>query len=452
MKFKLIKITGLALLSAISLSACKPDMEESLPIVTFLVSESVKAAGSGNCAISINATGLYSGTVLQLAVLGAADTSGTFRTQYNTVYPSAQVSTQAELQAAPFNLKYDAFFTTNTVWTAAVRASYINTVATAMDAGSFATAGVSATTAAGLKAIRGTAILTCARIPRSSCAIGSLTTATLAADIVAQTAAVNVVLSTAEARKTPAYVNAVKSTGFSGLATTSTATLFDGSFTPASGGSATSFTGNNILASNAYPKFGTLVTLGFGNLMPVTTGTTAYALDASTFTQGSNIAVAQVTSCESIGLSDRGFTQTASASSVPLTPAKEIAYNFSTSGSAAALYATAIGATAGSGTQATEDAIQFNKALRSRFAVPLALQQGGKLDDISAISGNGGATATLTTCLYGQTAAIRTTAAAVLAASSSTLSGINDCPALASTAAARFGDTGNQTLANFPNN
>lgn len=453
MKFNSMKITGLALLSALSLSACKPDVEESLPIVTALVSGAVQSAGSGNCAISVNLTGLYSGTVLQLAVTGAGDTSGTFRTQYNTVYPNATVATQAELIAAPFNLKYDAFFTLNSTWTAAVRAGYVNSVATAMDAGSFATAGVSATSAAGLKAIRGTSILACARIPRSSCSVTGLTTLNLAADLVAQTAAVNLVLSTAEARKTPAYVNAVKTTGFNGHATTSTAlNLFDGTFTPTSGGSTSSFTGNNILATNAYPKFGTLVGLGFGNLMPVSTGTTAYALDSTTFTQGSNLAVTPVTSCESLGLSDRGITQTASAASLPLTPAKEIAYAFSTQGSSAALYATAIGASIGTASQATEDAIQYNKALRSRFSVPLALNQGGKLDDISAVSGNGGATSTLTTCLYGQTAAIRTTAASVLAAASSTLTGINDCPAAASTAAARFGDTGNQTLSSFPNN
>ncbi|WP_411821761.1 hypothetical protein [Leptospira sp. 'Mane'] len=490
MKRNFIKFTGIALVSALALSACKKEAVKEEPLLAALLSSVVKAAASGNCAISVNLAGLYYGTVEQLSINGALaaipavqTASAAFIAHYNSVNGTS--ITIATLNAEPYNKKYDTFYTDKDTWNATTRATLVNTVA------NDATVNGAVASLATLKSIRGTGLLACGRIPRSSCSLSGLGTTDRATDIKNQASVADTLLNNQACKKSSTTViNTIKDTIFRGLPTDTTATTADGvvyvnyaanattlAFSSSDTNAATGLgnythqQGNTILASNAYPKVGALVTLGFGQLMPAKAKTgdtaTAYSLSASESVKGTNIAFTTVDSCESLGLGNTGFVPTATTY---LTSTKEIVYAFSTNGTAAAAYASAIGAnltasgkpaagvasTTAADIQKVNDAYACNASLRSATSLPLAIG-GGKLDVIQAVSGDGNSSALLTTCVYGQTTALRATAAAVVSAADDSglpaaLANITHCPATASTGAAKFADTGIETLSNFPNN
>jgi hypothetical protein len=89
----------------------------------------------GNCAISVNLTGLYWQTLVQVAVAGAADAAAgnTFRTHFNALNNTNL--TNAQLQAEPYNIKFDAYFTDTATWTEATRATHLQAVLTAVGGG-----------------------------------------------------------------------------------------------------------------------------------------------------------------------------------------------------------------------------------------------------------------------------------------------------------------------------
>ncbi|MCZ8157876.1 MAG: hypothetical protein O9264_17280 [Leptospira sp.] len=479
MKRNFIKLTSIAMMSTLALTACKPDKVKSEPLLGLALASSIRSAASGNCAISVNATGLYYGNLETVAInsqnaAGLAAAYADFITHYNSTNGTSVTGTT--IFAEPYNRKYDTFYTDSSSWTAAKRAALISAIETAT---------ASNATFIALKAARGTGILACGRIPRSQCALTGLGTATRALDLTNQISAVNTVLTNTACRRpdvgTTAAIKEAGIRGFIGDVTfadgTFTSSARNGSnanFSSADGNTAAGFpnythiAGNTILAERAYPKIGALVSLGFGVLMPVSTGTTSYALSTSEYTRGSNIAFTVVDSCEGLGLGSNGFTT--NNATVPLMSTKEITYAFSTNGAAAGYYAEARGAlftsngkpapgvanTTAADIQKVEDAVACNRSLRAATSLPLAIG-GGKLDDINAVSGDGNGSATLVACVYGGTTTARTTLRTVLGTADdsgipATLNGIQECPTAASTGAARFGDDGLQTLGNFPSN
>lgn len=205
----------------------------------------------------------------------------------------------------------------------------------------------------------GLALMGCSRIPRSSCTLGAISTATQVADITGQAGVANTLINTSECRKNSSSTlspTRILTTLFAGLSKDRVVT--EGGFTyqnstlnpdgsssslttvygATEGGQPSTITGafntwtttNPIIASSAYPKSGALTSLGFSTAFPLTSGTTAYGVttgtavptsqtaqtDASAATTtttipwygGSNINLNTVTSCESIGLGTVGPT------------------------------------------------------------------------------------------------------------------------------------------------
>jgi hypothetical protein len=442
MKLKSLFIKTIAIGAVASLAVnCHAKKVEDNPLLFFALSNTITGLAQGNCAISVNLTGLYWQTLVQVAVRGAADAAAgnTFRTHFNALNNTNL--TNAQLQDEPYNIKFDAYFTDTATWTEATRSTHLQAVLTAVGGGAPFTT---------LTNVRGNGLLACARIPKANCSIGGATTGSIAGDLASAKNAYDAVYENADCKKSDSLLATLRTNLFKGAPSTQV-NLSSGPFTNpyynADNYAVTSST--SILPVKGYPKFGSLVSLGFGVLMPVKTGTTAYALTGGTsYTAGSNIAFTPVASCESIGMGDKGFT--VATGTTPLTPVQEVAYSLSTNGTAASAYNTARGLASGAyvASAAGEDAKNCNNSFRAKSPISLLLG-GGKLGDVNGGAGDGGVSALLTTCVYG--GSTRATTKAFLPAASAILTGINDCPSAAASAAAKFGDTGLINLANFPN-
>lgn len=452
MKLKSILKNTIAMGAIVSIAVnCKPDKVEENALLGILVSRTISNLASGNCAININVTALYFQNGIQAAVAGAADAAAgnTFLAHYNA--STGKSLNNAGLQAEPYNTKYDVYFTDLGTWNDATRATHLNAVINAALAGTLG--GAVQTQFGGLNGARGTGLIACARIPRANCSLGGATTASRANDISNSINVYNAYANNTDCRKTDTISTNLLRGLFKGdTSGNPVAILGGGSYTNPTSNADTASVGSGqvILGEKAYPKFGSLVSLGFGSLMPVRTGATAFNLTAGvSYTPGSNIAFVPVDSCESVGLPSTGFTVTGTT---PLTSTVEVAYALSVNGQAASAYNTAAGnpSAAYAATSAGEDAKVCNNSFR-RKSPPSASLGGGKLPDVSGGAGNGGVTALLTACTYGGNATSRGTANAVLAGASTLLTGIAACPAAAASAAAKFGDTGLTNLSNFPN-
>lgn len=435
MKLKSLFIKTIAIGAVASLAVnCHAKKVEDNPLLFAALSNTITGLAQGNCAISINFTGQFYSSLVQAAVAGATDAvSGTWRAHFNNVHGKSL--TNAELQAQPYNVKFDTYFTDKDTWNDATRATHLQTILTAIEANTFG----NAATFVALKAARGVGVLACARIPKSSCSLGAATTGSLEGDLANAKKTYDAVYENSDCRKTDAILGTLKTNLFRGAPATEVS-LASGPYTNAYLNADTSSVGTSqaILGAKMYPKFGSLVTLGFGAFMPMRTGTTPYSLTGGTaYVPGANIAFTTVSTCESIGLPGNGFVGTGTT---PLTPVQEVAYSLSTNGSAATAYNTA----AGAGTNATN----CNNSFRAKSPISLLLG-GGKLGNVNGGAGDGGVTALLTTCTYGGNTTSRGNANAVLNTGATT--GIAACPSTALAGAAKFGDAGLTNLENFPN-
>ncbi len=267
----------------------------------------------------------------------------------------------------------------------------------------------SAMGAVGLQsAVNGTAALACARIPRANCSVRALTTADQKTDIKNATKVVNTLLGNpACPMPDAAFRRKAIELGLKGLKPGTKVNLATGVYEAKSNisdyiqGTAFSLIGidssTRILPEKAYPKFGSLVSLGFGNLMPINRTNEKYESTSSNFRFGRNLDAKLVTSCESLGLSVGPSPSVTELNRKDLTPTQEIAYALSPGGSAASLYSEVGGG----------DPVACNASFRDQFSIPLALG-GGKLPQLTtAPSGNGGATQLLSLCVYGGNATKR---------------------------------------------
>jgi len=320
---------------------------------------------------------------------------------------------------------------------------------------------------------KGSALMACARVPRTSCTASSLLTATRDADVTTLVNYYQIINATPECRKPSTGLLAnVLSTGTVGLpkeatflGKNTTVNLGGGRIyqnTAAAGGSegsTTGFSSTGILAEKAYPKSGALLGIAstFTTAHPMNSGTTAYptATDgsiAAPWYGGSNINVANVTSCDALGLGNYGPTPIKPTDSLvtvnskkTLTDVKEVVYAFSVNNGVAKAYESAIAAT--SPLTATVDAIACNRQMRKITPISSLLNVGTTFADLNTTSGDGGATSLVTACVYGADSATRTTISALLG---STLPGLDSCPVAASSGASSFGATGLTTYTSFP--
>ena len=200
----------------------------------------------------------------------------------------------------------------------------------------FATTGTAFLVTA-LRQVPSTGILACLKVPRASCNTGTFLTSNKAGDIQSALAKASGLGGNKDCRQPDAN-------------------YFGASIALATNGtSQSSFTGNNILAEAAYPKFDKLVSLGFGSLMPMKSATTAYPVPAtalgatggtdataSVFNSdangGGNLSATVVDSCDSLGLGIGPFPKARPGIAKGLTSTNEIVYALSSNGSAAALY------------------------------------------------------------------------------------------------------------------
>lgn len=340
----------------------------------------------------------------------------------------------------------------------------------------------------------GTAMMACTRIPRSSCNLGSVSTASRSAAIAGVVRQHEMFLNYSDCRKPTAnFAESVlryQTTGLpsnqtvSGTVTdltipqitspldTSVGFKIRGAFKNLIGneGSTSSFAGNQIYAENAYPVSSALAQTAssFTALFPLTSGNAAY--DTANWKNGGNISLVTVDSCEAIGLGSVGPIPVKSTD-VPstidnkknLTEAKEISYAFSDNAAVATAYfgtynaaiagvANITSAISGAATSISTDAIACNTAMRNSFTVSGALG-GGKLPVLQVAFGDGQRTSLFTACLYGGTSATRSANSTSLGASVTSLNGITDCPATASTGATSFPKNGTAaSFTTFPNN
>lgn len=314
-----------------------------------------------------------------------------------------------------------------------------------------------------------TGLMACTRIPKASCGVGALTTSSRDADLKNAKATNFILNATDECAKpgdnfkkalirsllagTPSDVD-LSSYGFSNNDSTNEGVT----------GSTTSkpFQGNKIIASKAYPKFQTLVNLGFGYLMPMKEGTTAYDTTNSSETfmrNGSNINAVSVGSCDELGISR--YPYPGHAQPRDLTTGIEVYYSFSANGTAATAYdamsgvtgsatrgsssyTDSTGATVNYTTPSISDEVACNAALRKATSVPEALASAAgnsypyTLPEVQSTSGgpNQGAYL-LSLCYYGGKDA--TAKAMVKAAIESTLgAGIAECSTTAKNSATQF--------------
>lgn len=437
------------MMSTLALTACKPDKVKSEPLLALALASSIRSAATGACILNVNAAGIYYGQLLFHVINNTAGTAFT-RADYDLAIGKTGTATSAaEYNLIGYEEKYRAFFLNNGNWGTTQRNSRLATFKAAYDAG---TSGLGATTA-GVQQLVGTGIMACARIPRSSCSVTALTTATRDADVIAQTATYNAVTGNGDCRlPSQTFPLMLAKNLFRGLPSSITVALSTGNFTntptngmPLTVASGTPSTQATIFPEAAYPKSAALVSNGFGNLMPINKLGTAYptatsSTDTTAFYGGTNLTVTQVASCEEYGFS-YGIAADASENlRKPLTAPPEIAYAFSTNGSAASAYAATIqlstidsDASAAGGTNnvtlatagTIEDAVNCNNSFRARQGVSLALG-GGKLPTTnggaqSLANGDGRgddrASSLLSICLYGNTSARRGTSRTILGGS-----------------------------------
>ncbi|MCC5815436.1 MAG: hypothetical protein JJT78_11820, partial [Leptospira sp.] len=311
----------------------------------------------------------------------------------------------------------------------------------------------------------GTAVLACARIPRQSCNIGGFTTESRGIAIDQAVAANNTIANNSACVKpNSGFLGDVLRAQLTGLPRGNAVNGAIGVgnivsnpedfFNPISeGGTAPN---NRIFAERAYPVSGALsgISTNFNVAFPISEGSTAQTTGKNgiAFYGGSNVNFKVVPSCEAIGMGSTGSivqpdnaTAATLKAAQQLTSSVELAYRFSPGNTAATQYAASTGPSA-------EAKAECNNSFREKFQIPLAIG-GGKLPKIGgAQSGDGGATALLTTCLYGGTATGRTTSGQLLGAGAASLNGIQSCKEAAKSGAATFGDSGLDKLQNFPNN
>jgi hypothetical protein len=429
MKRNIIKFTGLAMISALALTACHPDRVKEEAGMAAVLSLAIRNAASGNCAISLNNASLYYGAIVYHTVnntnLGVAD-QGFLFSDYNAATGSSLTAAEYASSVGPtYNQKYDAFFTTTATWTTTNRNARLATQKTRLDIASAST-----------QQLVGTGTLTCSRIPRTSCSVTGVTTATRAADLTNQVGVYNELANNGDCRKTDSsFLTAAAKYIFRGAPSNLPIQTTTGIFTNTSTNGTPQDVANSrvsqlatILPEYAYPKFGSLVSLGFGNVMPINKNGVAYTTDTASTTStafhgGTNLAVTAVDTCEGIGM-EVAPTATATTKK-PLTSAAEISYTLSQAGTAASTYATlaALGGTIDSGANVTTftsptastDGVECNRSFRSKFNVSVALG-GGKLGVSNSSSGDGGGSILLSSCIYGGTTAKRAIAQASIGA------------------------------------
>ena len=115
MKLKSLFIKTIAMGAVASLAVnCHAKKVEDNPLLFAALAQTVIGLGQGNCAISVNGTGVYYGNVEQLtingagtAALGGADAA--WVTHYNAINGTSV--TAGTLPAEPYNKKYDTFYT-----------------------------------------------------------------------------------------------------------------------------------------------------------------------------------------------------------------------------------------------------------------------------------------------------------------------------------------------------
>jgi len=549
MKMNTFLKLGMATTLLLGAANCSQKVVEDKPFITLLLSNAIKSAASGNCAVSLNLATLYSGAVLQNAINTATTfTQAEFQEASGTTVGTGQ--TYETYASVPYNVKYDAFIRGGGTYNDAARTADINTGKAGVDLVALALLNASATssfasvnattfgvaqafwntysdaektaigaaaaaassnavtlaslntaygslaaygaslggglatffggviTAAGGQLAAGAAyqarqafanggaVLACGRIPRSSCTFAALTTADRATAVTNGVTNINNVANNTDCRKPNAdFINSLIRSSFTGLprGQVITGLSFRGNLTASptdsyiaisEGGTASL---NTIFAERAYPVSSALsaISTNFNVAFPLRVGTTKQTDGNGTIAYygGSNINLSVVDTCEAFGLAPFGQGTNKTNSTTlqaykTLTSTAEVAYAFSPQNSAATLYSALRGAVQGTPSEATNDAIACNNSFRSRFSIPLAIG-GGKLPVINAVSGDGSASALLTTCVYGGTTASLETTRSLLA---NVITGITACPATAKGAAALFGDTGVDTLANFPNN
>ena len=209
-----------------------------------------------------------------------------------------------------------------------------------------------ATSLVALRSLVGSGALACARIPRANCTYATTTTGSRQTDL-------NSIGSKYHLLNANSSCAQPDSTTLTALGN---AMNYEGNvLAPTS--SVSALTGNKLLPEKAYPKFGSLVDLGFGMVMPVKEGTTRYPdyttsatvnasfeVSSTDFgtegyftsmgtTGGSNIGYSVVESCENIGLGSGPFPNAPSGVKKPLTPVAELIYALGNNGGAAADYA-----------------------------------------------------------------------------------------------------------------
>lgn len=440
MNIKSIFIKSIAISAIVATAtACKPDVVEDDAMMAAAVSLAITGMAKGNCAISVNGTGLYYGGLVQATVenkiIAAGPTyissvAGTgFLDHYNSV--TSQNLAAAGLTTEPYVKKYDAFFTDAGTWDSKARAAYLKAAEGAIGAG--------------LPATKGTGLMACAKIPRANCSVGALTTANQQADIESKQSIRKALLSETACTVTPTQLTAANTALFKGAPATVQAE--NGVATPAATLTDKVDTTDSILGEKMYPAFGALVKEGFGVLMPMKSGTTAYELTAELYTAGSNLNATTVESCESIGI-EKG------KAGKGLSPVPEIVYAFSEQGAAATIYAVVNGKDPSLADYT--QAIACNTALRKTVnkGLPLALKNAGIQinTELLANAGNAGATESLGLCVYGGDASKRSTLLTETGLNVSPF--VKDCdPTKALSAVGKFGEVGLRSFkANSANN
>lgn len=302
----------------------------------------------------------------------------------------------------------------------------------------------------------GAALLACSRIPRSSCNLGNVATASLTAAKTSAAAAYDALQNNGDCRKPnsefmgrrilPNLISGLKNGDTISITTAGTITggttlnwgtnlkSFETSINnPYQAVSATVNLPLSLYASNMYPVSSALTNVSptFAVAFPLATGTTAY--DTTLYRGGSNINFKTVDSCASIGL---GVGKTpAAATKQDLTSPAEILYALSAQNTAATWYAAnAVSAIDG---LSSNDAIACNSSMRKNFTVPTALNE--KLPTLNVTAGDGSASSLISSCVYGKNTATVATVTTVLG---TTINGLAACPTSASTAASTFGSTG----------
>jgi hypothetical protein len=339
MKLKSLFIKTIAMGAVASLAVnCHAKKVDDNPLLFFALSNTITSLAQGNCAISVNITALSYQNAIKTAVdntivaggpIYASDAAAStaFITHYNAV--NGTNVDKAGLLAAQYNKKFDTFFTDLGTWNGTTRAAYLKAVYNAIVAG-LPTGAI------------GTGLLACARIPKANCSFAGATTANQESDLASARKTYDAIYNNSDCRKDLTILQTLKDNIFKGAPAT-VQSLQDGAYTnPATNGNTASFaTTQSILAEKGYPKFGSFVSLGFGALMPVKDGNTAFSLTTTEYVAGSNIAFTNASTVNLLEWVIKEFT--VATGTTLLTPVTEVAYSLSTNGTAASAYNTARG-------------------------------------------------------------------------------------------------------------